>query len=56
MELLREHAYELVSSFLAFLWVVVRLTPSKNDNDIISLLMKVINVLIPNRKKGGGRH
>ena len=42
-------------SFLAFCDVVARLTPSTKDNSIVNLLVTILNAVIPNLKKGGGR-
>jgi len=42
-------------SLLAFFDVVARLTPTTKDNSIVNLLTTVINAIIPNFKKGGGR-
>lgn len=38
------------------LWMVVRLTPTKKDNDILRLVLTWIDWLVPNKKKGGGDH
>ena len=40
---------------LSFLEVVTRLTPSEKDNTVLSFLSNVLNAIIPNIKKGGGR-
>lgn len=53
---LLSHIEEIIGGILAFAWVVVRLTPSKKDNDILSVIAKIINIFLPNRKKGGGTH
>lgn len=45
----------LVLGLLGFLDVVARLTPTEKDNSIVNLLVTVINAIIPNFKKGGGR-
>ena len=42
-------------SFLAFCDVVARLTPSAKDNSIVNLLVTILNAIIPNFRKGGGR-
>jgi hypothetical protein len=40
--------------------VVVNLTPSENDNllltKVVAFIEKVIDLIIPNLKKGGGTH
>jgi hypothetical protein len=42
-------------SLLSFLEVITRLTPSEKDNTILKFLSNVLNAIIPNLKKGGGR-
>lgn len=42
-------------SLLSFLEVVTRLTPSQKDNTVLSFLSNVLNAIIPNLRKGGGR-
>jgi len=36
-------------------WALVRLTPTKWDDRILKVIIKVIE-LIPDNKKGGGKH
>lgn len=49
----------LVLAVFALLEVVVRLTPSEQDNSIINKVVSfgayILDFLIPNRRKGGGR-
>ena len=49
----------LVLAVFALLEVVVRLTPSERDNSIINKVVTfgsyILDFIIPNRKKGGGR-
>lgn len=42
-------------SLLSFLEVVTRLTPSQKDNTVLTFLSNILNAIIPNLKKGGGR-
>ena len=42
-------------SLLSFLEVVTRLTPSEKDNTVLTFLGNILNAIIPNLKKGGGR-
>lgn len=42
-------------SLLSFLEVVTRLTPSEKDNTVLKILSNILNAIIPNLKKGGGR-
>jgi hypothetical protein len=49
----------LVLALFALLEVIVRLTPSENDNSIVNKVVTfgayILDFIIPNRKKGGGR-
>ena len=45
----------LLMGLLGFADLVTRLTPSVKDNSILNFLSSVINAIIPNLKKGGGR-
>jgi len=51
---------EILLILFALLEAVFRLTPSDNDNSlwnkISGVLRLVLDYIIPNRKKGGGRH
>jgi len=46
----------LLFALLALVKVIVNLTPSTKDNKVFTLLDNFINWLVPNLKKGGGRH
>lgn len=56
MEILKENWIEILFAFMAFLKVVVNLTPSEKDNKIFDWLDKLIDLFIPNIKKGGKIH
>ena len=45
----------LLMGLLGFSDLVARLTPSVKDNSIINFLTSILNAMIPNLKKGGGR-
>lgn len=50
------HNWGILSlSLLSFLEVITRLTPSVKDNTVLAFLSNVLNAIIPNLKKGGGR-
>lgn len=49
-----EHWGTLVLGLLGFYDLVARLTPTTKDNTIATFLGKLLNVIIPNLKKGGG--
>ena len=50
---------ELLLIVFALVESVVRLTPSENDNSVwnkvSNILTLILNAVVPNRKKGGGR-
>ncbi len=52
----KEHWIALLIGILAFVKIVVNLTPSEKDNKIFAWLDTLINSIIPNLKKGGGTH
>lgn len=54
-EFLSQNWGVLSLSLLSFLEVITRLTPSEKDNTVLSFVSKLLNVIIPNFKKGGGR-
>jgi hypothetical protein len=45
---------ELLLGLLAFIEIVVRLTPTKRDDSIIDWIHKLLSAIIPNKIKGGG--
>lgn len=55
-ELIKNHWAEIILAVMAFVKVVVNLTPTEKDNKIFSFVDTIINWVIPNRKKGGGVH
>jgi hypothetical protein len=55
-DFLIENWVPLLIGLMAFLKVIVNLTPSEKDNKIFEWLDKLINLIIPNLKKGGGKH
>ena len=44
----------LLMGLLGFYDLVARLTPTSKNNSIVSFLTKLLNVVIPNVRKGGG--
>lgn len=46
---------KLLLGLLGFYDVVARLTPTEKDNTVVSFLTNLLNYIIPNLKKGGGR-
>lgn len=51
LEFITENWLELLIALLAFLKVIVNLTPTEKDNQIFGLIDKIIDAIIPNRKK-----
>lgn len=45
----------LALGLMGFFDVIARLTPTQKDNTILNLLTTILNTIIPNYKKGGGR-
>jgi len=56
METIQNNWLELLLGLMAFAKIVVNLTPSEKDNKIFDWIDKLIDVFIPNLKKGGGKH
>lgn len=54
LDILKNSWVEILLAFLAFLKVIVNLTPTEKDNAIFAWIDKIINWIIPNRKAGGG--
>lgn len=44
-----------LAAFLALAEIVVRLTPTEKDNNLLRLLQSWLDKLIPNYRKGGGQ-
>lgn len=47
---------ELLIAFMAFLKVVVNVTPTEKDNKVFGWLDTLVDVLFPNKKKDGTYH
>jgi len=41
---------------LSFLEIIVRITPSEKDNSIFNFVSRILNAVIPNLRKGGGKY
>ena len=54
--IIKDNIEVIVWSLIGFITVIVRLTPTKKDDDILNWIVKILNVIIPNRKAGGGTH
>ena len=51
MDFIMEHWAELALAALAFFKVVVNLTPTEEDNAVFGVLDRIINAVIPDRRK-----
>jgi len=54
VEFLKENWLVLLFGLLAFAEVIARLTPTTKDDTIIQWIKSILDVIIPNRAKGGG--
>lgn len=54
IEFIKQNWGMLLIALLAFIEVIVRLTPTEKDNTIFAIVKRIINLFIPNRKKTGG--
>lgn len=52
---IKNNVLELSLALLAFLKVIVNLTPTESDNKVFGLLDNLINWIVPNFKAGGGK-
>jgi hypothetical protein len=50
-DFISEFWIELLIAAMAFIKVVVNLTPTEKDNEIFGLLDTIINAVIPDRRK-----
>ena len=47
---------EIIALLILIGEAIVSITPSEKDNSILLKIKKVLNFVIPNLKKGGGKH
>ena len=55
MDFIKEHWVALLFGLLGFAEVVTRLTPTKKDDTILQWIKSILDVIIPNLAKGGGK-
>ena len=55
-EFISQNWLELLVGLMAFAKIVTNLTPTESDNKVFGWLDSIFNVIIPNYKKGGGKH
>ena len=53
-QLIADNWGSLLLALLGFVELLVRLTPTEKDNSILNMIIKFLNVILPNLKKGGG--
>tara|TARA_B100001094_G_scaffold7119_1_gene6359 strand:- start:5961 stop:6140 length:180 start_codon:yes stop_codon:yes gene_type:complete len=55
-EFISQNWLELIIGLMAFIKIIINLTPTEEDNKVFSWLDSIFNAIIPNYKKGGGTH
>lgn len=50
---LKENWGVVLTAFLVFLEVILRLTPSETDNSILNIIKRLVDALVPNKQKTG---
>tara|TARA_R110002051_G_scaffold177777_2_gene247610 strand:+ start:8562 stop:8735 length:174 start_codon:yes stop_codon:yes gene_type:complete len=56
LEFISENWLELLIGLMAFIKIITNLTPTEKDNRVFSWLDSIFNAIVPNYKKGGGKH
>ncbi len=56
LEFIGQNWLELLIGFMAFLKIIINLTPTEEDNKVFSWIDSIFNAIVPNYKKGGGEH
>lgn len=51
LDFVKQHWAALSTGLFGLIWVIVRLTPSEKDDQILKFLQKLFNFFIPDRKK-----
>jgi hypothetical protein len=54
-DFLKSYWLELLVGLMAFVKVIVNLTPTEKDNKVFAWIDNVFNAVFPNYKKGGGK-
>ena len=55
VDFIKEHWVALLFGLLGFAEVVTRLTPTTKDDTVLNWIKSILDVMIPNLKKGGGK-
>jgi hypothetical protein len=53
---LKERWQDILLWFIPLLWFIVRLTPTKKDDDFVKIILSWLDAVVPNRKAAGGVH
>jgi len=56
IEFLKREWANILLWFIPLLWFIVRLTPTKKDDDIVKIVLSWLDAIVPNRKADGGVH
>lgn len=56
MQFALEHIEMILTVLYLIYCLIIRRVPTKKDFEIVSILAKMLNRYIPNKKKGGGYH
>lgn len=56
LDFIKENWVALLFGLLGFTEIVVRLTPTKKDDSIFNFVKKIIDAILPNNRKEGGKH
>tara|TARA_R100000734_G_C3310950_1_gene101749 strand:+ start:1412 stop:1591 length:180 start_codon:yes stop_codon:yes gene_type:complete len=55
-EFITQNWLELLIGLMAFVKIVVNLTPTEKDNKVFGWLDSIFNTIFPNYNKNGGQH
>jgi hypothetical protein len=56
MDWLKLNSLALIWGLIAFVEVIVRLTPTDRDNSIFNIVKNILDAILPNRRASGGYH
>ena len=55
LEFLQKHWVLLLTGVICLSEIIVRLTPSQKDNSILNKVLNIVDFLLPNLRKDGGK-
>lgn len=47
---------QILAGLIPVVWFIVRLTPTEKDDKVWAFIVKIIEFVTADNKKGGGRH